>query len=314
MVALLQVDRSRYHPSDFSVCRDAGAGVGGVQFDAKSLIIIGDMHGSWNQLDVDYFSQFPESLLLFVGDLGHGTKRSDLELVASLAQLRGPALIMPGNNDALHLGALSAELTYQMGRRRILETFKTVEIDFCGYSLHRLRLAGRDYSLISARPCPMGGSDFSFPGLLKERHLVDSLERSAEALRALVDRSEDERLIFLAHNGPRGLGGNSNDIWGRDFSLPGHADSDWGDSDLSDAIAYAKRQGKQVDAVIAGHMHRGRRQNGRPLEVKVDGTLYVNGAVVPRIRGSDQGELHHYSEMNLVDNQLEVSEYWVTLD
>jgi uncharacterized protein (TIGR04168 family) len=100
-----------------------------------------------------------------------------------------------------------------------------------------------------------------------------------DRLRDLVDRSATEHLLFLAHNGPTGLGMTPRDPWGRDF---GGETGDWGDDDLSDAVAYARERGRRPLAVIAGHMHW---SDARPRRWCVEhaGTLYINAARVPRV-------------------------------
>jgi uncharacterized protein (TIGR04168 family) len=90
-------------------------------------------------------------------------------------------------------------------------------------------------------------------------------------------------VLFLAHNGPSGLGGQAQDLWGRDFDPDG---GDWGDADLRGAIEHARGRGLRVLAVLAGHMHwalRGRPGVQRRWQLQERGTLYVNAARVPRV-------------------------------
>src|SRR5690606_4032080 len=133
---------------------------------------------------------------------------------------------------------------------------------------------------------------------------VSGIAASTERLKALVDSSRTTDLIFLAHNGPFGLGGEPRAMWGRDFSLGDTvrdevAPNDWGDRDLQIAVDYARRSGKRVLAVIAGHMHRSPLRETRPLFQVRDQTIYLNAAVVPRIRSGKGGELHHHVQLSL---------------
>jgi uncharacterized protein (TIGR04168 family) len=124
---------------------------------------------------------------------------------------------------------------------------------------------------------------------------VTTLQQSIERLRTLVDAVTTEHVVFLAHNGPTGLGAHANDIWGRDF----HPDAgDWGDADLRAAIDHALMLGLRVLAVVAGHMHWGRREHAaeqRRWQVRSGGVLYLNAARVPRIfqRAGGVSVRHH---------------------
>ena len=106
---------------------------------------------------------------------------------------------------------------------------------------------------------------------------------------ALIDETDTEHMIFLAHNGPRGLGEEAHAIWGCDFNEDG---GDRGDPDLTEAIDHARAAGKRVMAVIAGHMHlRTKQGRERPWKLEIDGTLYINAARV--FSTSDDVYGHH---------------------
>ena len=55
------------------------------------------------------------------------------------------------------------------------------------------------------------------------------MDASVERLKFLVDVCDDAPILFLAHNGPSGLGDRANSIWGCDFR---EKEEDWGDRDL----------------------------------------------------------------------------------
>ncbi|HSC88068.1 MAG TPA: metallophosphoesterase [Polyangiaceae bacterium] len=284
-------------------------------YRAEKLAILGDLHGRWNAQDNAYFDQAAYDLLLFVGDLGSGTRKDGLAIIRQISRLQSRGLVLPGNNDAEHLPHLSAELAYQSGRADLLRAMHrnaAPGIEPCGYSCHQLLTAEGSVSLIAARPCATGGSVLSFPEMLARTYGVHDREGSIARLRTLVDRAPDSSLVFLAHNGPAGLGGGAEGPWSRDFPLPEGEEGpdDWGDDDLSDAIAYARARGKRVLAVIAGHMHRRSTRSARPFVLERDGTVYINAAVVPRIRVSEEGELHHFLELRLSPDKVEVQEHW----
>jgi uncharacterized protein (TIGR04168 family) len=137
---------------------------------------------------------------------------------------------------------------------------------------------------------------------------------SVAKYRHLVADARTRQLLFLAHNGPTGLGESEGTLWGRDFPAPPDraADypSDFGDDDLRDAVDYAASLDKEVLAVFAGHMHR-RKGTSRPLSVVQGGTTFVNAAVVPRIRSGPTGPEHHHVAVLFGANGLDVTEQWI---
>jgi len=290
------------------------------QYRADKLAVLGDLHGRWNALDNAYFDQAAYDLLLFVGDLGSGTRKDGLAVIRQLSRLQSRGLILPGNNDAEHLPHLSAELAYQTGRAELLRAMRrnaAPGIEPCGYSCHRLLTEQGPISLIAARPCATGGSALAFPDMLARTYGVRSMNDSIGRLRALVDSAPDPSVLFLAHNGPFGLGGAAADPWSRDFGLSPDDDqgasNDWGDDDLQQAVEYAVNRGKRVIGVVAGHMHRRPGKTPRPLLTERDGIAYVNPACVPRIAMREDGESHHYVEMRVSPSALSLEEKWVTL-
>ncbi|KAF3792495.1 hypothetical protein EJ110_NYTH11327 [Nymphaea thermarum] len=82
-----------------------------------------------------------------------------------------------------------------------------------------------------------------------------------------------------------GLGSQTSDICGRDWVLEG---GDHGDPDLAQAIADLKEGYKlSIPLVIFGHMHKqlAYRRGLRKMVVHgTDGIIYLNGAVVPRVK------------------------------
>ena len=166
-----------------------------------------------------------------------------------------------------------------------------------------------------ARPHSMGGDELHFARHLSDRFGVHSMDESAELLCRMVDESSANQLLFLAHNGPSGLGTGRADIWGCDFRP---AEGDQGDRDLQEAVAHARRRGKRVLAVLAGHMHRRLRGGGaRRWQLTREGTLYVNAAVVPRFRlvrreqGAKRVERHHVELRIYADGSLQARDRFV---
>ena len=255
------------------------------------LALIGDVHHAWNEVDTAYFNASDHDAVLFVGDIYNYSLQRGLRAAAELAQLDKPALLVPGNHDAVHPAQLAAEITRRPSLIRITayghdarvkalrEAVGGVQVG--GYSVHQLE-EGLD--VIAGRPHAMGGSSISFAPHMATAFGVRSLEDSIERLKQCVNDSTAERVLFLAHNGPTGLGPRRSDLWGVDFR---REEGDFGDEDLRVAIEYARSIGKKVLAVLAGHMHHRLLGGGRRRWYeRKDGVLYVNAARVPaHLRG-----------------------------
>jgi uncharacterized protein (TIGR04168 family) len=259
---------------------------------ADCIAVIGDIHSAWTAEDTQFFNASRYPLLLVTGDLGGSEARDGLSVARSMAGLTRRTLVMPGNNDVHEYAKIAAELTYLHGRQELLDGAPGEGPRTCGYSLHELRLGGREVSILAARPFAMGGCQLSFADELERSFGVSSLEVSAERLRALVDEAQAESIVFFAHNGPFGLGDTPDAPWGRDFDP---AAGDWGDRDLRSAIDYAITRRRRPLAVVAGHMHWRVRTGGeRRWQVRQDGVLYVNAARVPRVFARAGGRAHQH--------------------
>ncbi len=276
--------------------------------DVFRMGIVGDLHTHWDETDVRQIAARGYDLLFFTGDLGGGTPDSCIRMARLIARLRQRALVMPGNNDTVDIERLAVELNHQQGLNEILAiTGQSAAgaVSLCGYSHHRIVVQGREISLIAGRPHSMGGPELTFPDYMAQTYGINSLAESESRLRALVDGAAGE-IIFLAHNGPVGLGGEPADIWGCDFKPGG---GDWGDTDLAAAVDYARAQGRTVLAVIAGHMHlRTRQGEERPWQRQHDEVVYVNAARVPRIYSTGGDVVRHHVELRITADGLEFVE------
>jgi uncharacterized protein (TIGR04168 family) len=281
--------------------------------------VIGDLHGSWDDWDVAWFNASDYDLLLFTGDLGSGTGAAGVNVARSIARLAKPALVMPGNNDVAYQPAIAAEFAHQRGLIEVLGVGPRTrsralgeasgQVELCGYSLHPLVLGGRTLTLLAGRPNALGGGALSFPEHLERNYAVGSMEASTERLAALLADAPTEELIVLSHNGPAGLGAGAADIWGCDFR---EGAGDCGDPDLAVALAGAGALGKRVLAVIGGHMHLKTRSGAeRVSRVERDGTLYLNPARVPRIRGGRDGVQRSHVRLEIDADGFRASELCV---
>jgi uncharacterized protein (TIGR04168 family) len=280
------------------------------------IAVIGDVHLDWNRFDVDYFNASDYDLLLFVGDIAAYRHRTALPIARSIASLKKPSIVMPGNHDAVHVGQLVAEV-FENGPmsdrlaagqpRRARELDRALgNVAMGGYTRHPLILAGRPISVITGRPHSMGGPRLAFRRHLQRAYGVAALDDSSRRLVALVDQCGDEPIVFLAHNGPSGFGARRDDIWGCDFRS---GEGDFGDPDLARAVDHARASGRRVLAVIAGHMHHHLKGGGqRRWREERGGTLFVNAARVPRIFARETAVQHHHVEVCLDDSGARATE------
>jgi uncharacterized protein (TIGR04168 family) len=292
--------------------RDPSHGENPMKSNSARIAVMGDLHSGWHDFDVACLNRSECELVLLTGDLSGGGRRDGLRIARSLSQLERRTLVMPGNNDVPDYAQVSAELSYQRGRAGLMDATgrgKRPGVETVGYGCHVVRLGERDVSIISARPFAMGGSELSFPSLLGQSFGVHALADSVQRLKSLVDEAPGEELLFLSHNGPAGVGPEPDAPWGRDF---GGIAGDWGDSDLREAIDYAKERGRRVLAVVAGHMHWALRNGGnRRWQVALDGVLYINAARVPRIIQTAEGFFHHRIELTLAEGRVSAEEVLV---
>ena len=275
------------------------------------IAVIGDIHGFWDGADTDYFNQSGYDAMLFVGDLPRLT--GGFDVARELSRLRKPAWLIPGNHDGCTTLQLLSEIKGWSTLCRLGARGMTARVDKLREALGPVRLCGYeqfeladDLGLIVARPHAMGPDRFYYQAAMQRRYGVDSFAASTQKMNALIDAAP-KNLIFLAHNGPAGLGNTAQSIWGCDFSP--HF-GDFGDPDLAASITHAQATGHQVLAVVGGHMHL-RSKNGqrRSAALRREQTLYVNAAEVARIRSG--GERRHHVALNLRDNQASAKTVWV---
>ncbi|EHA8592370.1 hypothetical protein COCNU_contig69463550G000010 [Cocos nucifera] len=160
------------------------------------------------------------------------------------------------------------------------------------------------------------------------------MEGSAKKIyEAALGTPEGHSIIFLAHNGPTGLGSKVSDICGRDWVFGG---GDHGDPDLAQAISDLRRNTQiPIPIVVFGHMHKELAYgNGlrKMIEVVPDNTIYLNGAMVPRVkmvqgassRGAEEdknqlkasdmndGTLRAFTLVEIMEGRVEkISEIWL---
>lgn len=282
--------------------------------------VVGDVHLYWDDEDVAFFNSAGYDLLLFVGDLAAYTQVRGHRVARSLRKIRVPAMCIPGNHDGLHALQLGAEIAPRAHRlrnafcegqaRRCRSLDKALgDVELVAYSQHRLAPAGVPLNVVVGRPHSIGGRRLACLRYLDEAYGVDSMEASIERMKVLIDACDDAPILFLAHNGPSGLGDRADSIWGCDFRKK---EEDWGDQDLEEAVRYANGSGRTVLATLAGHMHR-RTKSGksRPAQVEKDGVLYVNAAEVPRHRQINGQKRRHHVRLTVTAEEATAEDLWI---
>ncbi|MQL95662.1 hypothetical protein Taro_028330, partial [Colocasia esculenta] len=167
--------------------------------------------------------------------------------------------------------------------------------------------------------------------------VLDMKGSAKKIVEAAIGTPAEHSVIFLAHNGPEGLGSEISDICGRDWV---HGGGDHGDPDLAQAIANLKRSTQfPIPLVVFGHMHKELAYgNGlrRMIVVGNDDTVYLNGAIVPRVKvrggrghyprifggdynvqmalNSTSTTLRAFTLVEILDGKLQkISETWVSV-
>jgi uncharacterized protein (TIGR04168 family) len=288
--------------------------------DGATLGVIGDVHLFWDDEDVAFFNGCGYDLLLFVGDLAAYTQVRGQRVARSIGALRTPAMCIPGNHDGLHALQLGAEIAPRAHRlrnafcegqaRRCRSLEKALgDVELVAYTQRRVAPAGVPLNIVVCRPHSIGGRRLACLRYLDEAYGVDSMESSVARLKSLVDACDDAPILFLAHNGPSGLGDRADSIWGCDFRKK---EEDWGDRDLEEAVRYASSKGRKVLATVAGHMHRKTKSGKRrPAQVEKDGVLYVNAAEVPRHRTANGVKTRHHVKLTVTAGGVSAEDLWV---
>ncbi len=283
------------------------------------IAVVGDIHLAWDDEDVRYFNSGVYNMILFVGDLPGRTHLSLLRVAASLAKVKVPALLIPGNHDGVTTYQLLGELWqkksiiegqshHQDGLCLALEK-ALLPVKMTSYERHLYSIGGFPFEIISARPHSMGGPNMGYYPYLRRRFGIESMQDSANRLKFLIDQSNCRNIIFLAHNGPTGLGSQRGDIWGSDFR---RRQGDHGDPDLREAIDHARQKGRNVVAVVAGHMHHKLRGGGQRIcFLREKETCMINAARVPRIFMEGGEVMHQHICLEIGANQLRVWEVLV---
>lgn len=266
------------------------------------IAVVGDVHNQWDFDDHLALHSLSVDLVLFVGDFGNENR----ELVSKIASLDIPKAAVMGNHDAWFTAT-------DWGRKK--SPYQHSEEDWvqdqldslgeCHVGYAKLDLPHLQVSVVGSRPFSWGGPNLVTEQFLAERYGINNFAESCDRLVAEANQTVFDRLIFLGHNGPSGLGDQAEDIVGRDWK-PLH--SDFGDPDFAEAIAKVRSTGKQIPLVTFGHMHHNLRHRKDILRTRVTvcehGTVYLNAASVPRVKEIDGVKCRNFSVVTLVNYQV----------
>ncbi len=263
------------------------------------IAIVGDVHDRWEAAaELAALQALGARLVLFVGDFGNEA----VEIVRAIAAIELPKAVAFGNHDAWYTAS-------DWGRRKCpynpeKEDRVREQIDLLGdahIGYNKKDFPDWQLSIVGGRPFSWGGNEWRNERFYRERFDVGSFAESTARIVAAAAAARAQRVIFLSHNGPQGLGADPADICGRDWKDEG---GDFGDPDLTEAIAKTRTLGKHIPLVAFGHMHhhlKHRRDRVRTRAVIDElGTIYVNAACVPRIiEDAGGGKQRNYTLVTL---------------
>ncbi|XP_031272571.1 uncharacterized protein LOC116131070 isoform X1 [Pistacia vera] len=239
------------------------------------IAVVGDIHDLWNlEEDTKALQFLKPDLVLFTGDFGN----ENVDLVQSVADLEFPKAVILGNHDSWRTQDFSGKKKNRVQLQ--LECLGEEHVAYRSLDFPMLKL-----SVVGGRPFSHGTERMFRKRLLSSRYGVEDIDGSAKRIyKAALGVPGDHLVIFLAHNGPTGLGSEGNDICGKDWEVGG---GDYGDPDLAQAIALLKETTKFcIPLVVFGHMHKQLGDGGlrKMIAFGTDNTIYLNGAIVPRVK------------------------------
>jgi uncharacterized protein (TIGR04168 family) len=268
--------------------------------------------GRWSVADNLALQHLQVDLVLFVGDFGNEA----VEVVREIAAVSIPKAAIMGNHDAWYSASSWGRQKAPYDRTqedRVQQQLDLLAETHVGYG--KLDFPQLEISVVGSRPFSWGGSIWRNSQFYRDRYQIKNFEESTEQIVESAKNTTQQNLIFIAHNGPTGLGKTTESICGRDWKAEG---GDYGDPDLTEAIAQVQSLGKSIPLVTFGHMHhelkipRGERR--KIVEVRGQ-TVYFNAACVPRVIKTDQDEKRNFSLVTLKSGIVQaISLIWLNQD
>jgi len=278
-----------------------------------AIAVVGDVHDQWEEKDNACLGVLGADLALFVGDFGNEA----VTVVKRVAALPLPKAVILGNHDAHYSASKRGRQKCPYDRAK--EDRVQQQLDLLGEC--HVGYGKRDFprfhlSVVGSRPFSWGGPKWRNGDFYQQRYGVSGFSDSTERIMSAVRETVYPTTIFLAHNGPQGLGENPHDICGRDWKPAG---GDYGDRELANAIAQTRQLGKTIPLVAFGHMHHRLRCTTDYQRTSVicdeQGTVYFNAACVPRIVESEGQQLRQFFLVSLRGAAVqEIRSVWVGED
>ncbi|HTL90455.1 MAG TPA: TIGR04168 family protein [Leptolyngbya sp.] len=257
------------------------------------LAVIGDIHDRWEEEDAAALEFLGVDLALFVGDFGN----ESVNIVKLIAALQTPKAAILGNHDAWYSATDwgRSKCPYDRTKEdRVQQQLDLLGEAHVGYS--KLDFPDLDLTVVGGRPFSWGGSSWKNDRFYRERYGVHSWDESADRILNAVEQAKSNTIIFIGHNGMKGMGNQPEDPCGKDWQPIG---GDHGDPDFTSAITQTRQRGKSVPLVAFGHMHHSLRHTKtelrRPIHVDAAGTVHLNAARVPRIIEQGGDRLRNFS-------------------
>ncbi|HAC64935.1 MAG TPA: TIGR04168 family protein [Cyanothece sp. UBA12306] len=267
-----------------------------------TIAVVGDIHDQWEEDDNLALENLGVDLVLFVGDFGN----ESVEVVRHIANLSLPKAAIMGNHDAWYTASAWGRKKCPYDRTK--ENWLQEQLDLLGdthVGYGKLDFPQFNLCVVGSRPYSWGGPEWKNKEFLRDRYGITNFRESTAKIVAAAQQTTQKTVIFLAHNGPQGLGEQPEDICGKDWQPLG---GDHGDPDLTEAIAQVRALGKNIPLVTFGHMHHRLRHTKSRLRTRVkhnsEGTIYLNAASVPRIVEKDGEKWRDFSLVKLNQEQV----------
>jgi uncharacterized protein (TIGR04168 family) len=274
------------------------------------IAVIGDVHDQWETEDEIALNHLEIDLVLFVGDFGNEV----VPLIQRIAALPLPKAVILGNHDAWYTASDwgRKKSPYDHSQEdRVQQQLDLLGESHVGYG--KIDFPQFNLCVIGSRPFSWGGPTWKNSEFYRDRYGVNNFAESTEKIVTAAAQTNCDRLIILAHNGPMGLGDKPEDSCGKDWHPLG---GDFGDPDLTEAIATIQAMGKQIILVTFGHMHHRLRHTKSLTRKAINkgqrGTIYFNSACVPRIKDTIEGKFRNFSLVYLENHQItKISLVWL---
>ncbi|MBW4524176.1 MAG: TIGR04168 family protein [Phormidium tanganyikae FI6-MK23] len=278
-----------------------------------TLAVIGDIHDRWEAEDEAALEFLGVDLALFVGDFGN----ESVNLVKQITEMQIPKAAILGNHDAWYSATDwgISKCPYDRTKEdRVQQQLNLLGKTHVGYG--KLDFPNLNLSVVGSRPFSWGGSSWKNERFYRERYGVHNYDESVDRIMNAVDRTKNDTIIFIGHNGAKGMGDKPEDPCGKDWQPIG---GDHGDPDFAEAIVQTRELGKTIPLAVFGHMHHSLRHTKaelrRPIHIDAAGTVHLNAARVPRIIEQNGDRLRNFSIVTLENGIVtEASLIWLNQD